>query len=123
MIDDAVYEVEVDQSAGDYSAASMRTNVRTTIQSCIVRTTPRPVSSKPENGVDESKVCRSPVAGIVIRVHARPGEELQRNDLIVVLEAMKMETRISAPQAGKIKSLKVAPGDAVRLNQILADFE
>ncbi len=63
------------------------------------------------------------MAGIVIRVHAQAGKELQANDLIVVLEAMKMETRISAPAAGKIKSLKVAPGDAVKLNQILAEFE
>ena len=78
--------------------------------------------SEGEDCLDGSKVCRSPVAGLVIRVHAQSGDELQAGDLIIVLEAMKMETKVSAPFAGKLKSVKVLPGDAVKLDQILADF-
>ena len=52
-----------------------------------------------------------------------PDEELQLDDLLVVLEAMKMETSVTAPIAGKVKSVKVAPGEAVKLNQILVEFE
>jgi methylmalonyl-CoA carboxyltransferase small subunit len=73
--------------------------------------------------VDDSRVCRSPVAGIVMGVHVQAGDVLQVDDLIVVLEAMKMETRIGAPVSRRLKSIKVAPGDAVRLNQILTEFE
>jgi methylmalonyl-CoA carboxyltransferase small subunit len=72
---------------------------------------------------DESKVCRSPVAGIVVRVCVQAGEELQLDDLLVVLEAMKMETSVTAPIAGKVKSVNAAPGEAVKLNQILVEFE
>jgi len=72
---------------------------------------------------DESKVCRSPVAGIVVRVSVQPGQQLQINELIVVLEAMKMETSVVAPIAGKVKSVKVGSGDAVKLHQILVEFE
>jgi methylmalonyl-CoA carboxyltransferase small subunit len=43
--------------------------------------------------------------------------------LIVVLEAMKMETSVTAPIAGTIKSVNVVPGQAVKLNQILVEFE
>ena len=125
VVDDAAYEVEVEESGEEYSAAPMPLSPRTTIQSSIVAQVAGPVSPAAAalESVDESKVCRSPVAGIVIRVHARAGEKLQMNDLIVVLEAMKMETKIGAPISGTIKSLKVAPGQAVKLRQILAEFE
>ena len=53
----------------------------------------------------------------------QPGEELQLDDLLVVLEAMKMQTSVTAPIAGKVKSVKVAPGEAVKLSQILVEFE
>jgi methylmalonyl-CoA carboxyltransferase small subunit len=42
---------------------------------------------------------------------------------MMVLEAMKMETNITAPVAGKIKKINVAHGDGVKVNQILVEFE
>jgi len=42
---------------------------------------------------------------------------------MIVLEAMKMETNVTAPVAGKVKSVNVQPGDAVKVNQILVEFE
>jgi biotin carboxyl carrier protein len=42
---------------------------------------------------------------------------------MIVLEAMKMETNISAPAALKTKSVKVKPGDVVKPDQILLEFE
>jgi methylmalonyl-CoA carboxyltransferase small subunit len=124
LVDGTAYEVEVQETEGDSSLASASPPVRTTVQSTVLATAAKP-SNDSEDGdnVDESKVCRSPVAGIVMRVHVQAGDELKVDDLIVVLEAMKMETRIGSPVAGRLKSIKVAPGDAVRLNQILMDFE
>ena len=40
----------------------------------------------------------------------QPGQQRQTNDLIMVLEAMKMETYVTAPAPGKIKKIHVAPG-------------
>lgn len=73
--------------------------------------------------VDETKVCRSPVAGVVVKLNIQPGQVLQTNDLMMVLEAMKMETNITAPVAGKVKKINVAQGDGVRVNQVLVEFE
>lgn len=73
--------------------------------------------------VDEAKVCRSPVAGVVIRVSVQPGQELQSNELMMVLEAMKVETNISAPISGKVKKVNIVEGDGVKLNQVLVEFE
>jgi methylmalonyl-CoA carboxyltransferase 1.3S subunit len=76
-----------------------------------------------EHHVNESKVCRSPVAGIVLRVNVQPGQQLQPHDLMIVLEAMKMETNVTAPVAGKVKSVSAQSGDGVKVNQVLVEFE
>jgi methylmalonyl-CoA carboxyltransferase small subunit len=76
-----------------------------------------------DGNVDEGKVCRSPVAGVVVKINAQPGQQLQTNDLIMVLEAMKMETNITAPIAGKVGKINVAEGDGVKMNQVLVEFE
>jgi methylmalonyl-CoA carboxyltransferase small subunit len=72
---------------------------------------------------DESKVCRSPIAGVVRRVSAQVGQTIQANDVLVVLEAMKMETVITAPIAGRIARVNTTVGDAVQSGQVLVEFE
>ena len=106
------YEVEVEVEGAESGP----------VQSKLVPTAARP-HAHAEGDADESKVCRSPVAGIVVRVCAEPGQQLHLDDLLLVLEAMKMETSLTAPIAGKVKSVKVAAGDAVKLHQVLVEFE
>lgn len=76
-----------------------------------------------EGPVDEAKVCRSPIAGMVTRVNVHEGQQIQPNDLLIVLEAMKMETNVTSPVAGKVNKVRVAQGDGVQLQQILVEFE
>jgi methylmalonyl-CoA carboxyltransferase small subunit len=73
--------------------------------------------------VSDDKVCRSPVSGIVVRVAAQVGQMLQPGDILLVLEAMKMETNITAPSAGKIAAIRVNPGDSVQAGQVVVEFE
>jgi len=73
--------------------------------------------------VNESKVCRSPISGVVVRVSAQVGQTIQVNDVLMVLEAMKMETVITSPIAGKITKVNSAQGDAVQGGQVLVEFE
>lgn len=80
-----------------------------------------PATSEPHE--NEDKVCRSPIAGIVIKVNIQDGQQIQANDLMMVLEAMKMETNVTAPVAGKVKKINVNPGDGVQHGQILVEFE
>jgi methylmalonyl-CoA carboxyltransferase small subunit len=77
----------------------------------------------PSAPVDEPKVCRSPISGIVVRVTAQTGQQIQVGDVVLVPEAMKMETDITAPVAGKIRTITVKVGDAVQGGQVLAEFE
>lgn len=68
---------------------------------------------------DENKVCRSPVAGIAVKSNVRPGQTIVAGDLLFVLEAMKMETEITAPVGGKVAEVKVNVGDSVKSGQVV----
>ena len=70
----------------------------------------RGASRRTAHAVVEDKVCRSPVSGIVASVTAQPGQTLQVGDVLLVLEAMKMETQVTAPVAGKVAAIKVKAG-------------
>jgi biotin carboxyl carrier protein len=72
---------------------------------------------------DESKVVRAPVTGVVVRVNAHVGQQIQINDPLLVLEAMKMETNITSPVAGKVKAINTAAGEGVQSGQVLVEFE
>jgi methylmalonyl-CoA carboxyltransferase 1.3S subunit len=71
----------------------------------------------------DEKAYQSPVNGLVIRVNVTPGQELKAGDLILVLEAMKMETSITAHHAGRVKSVNAKAGEPVTLHQVLVELE
>lgn len=71
----------------------------------------------------EEKRCTSPVTGLVIKVNVAPGQAVEEGALLLVLEAMKMETNVTAPRAATVKSVHVKPGDPVKLSQLLVEFE
>jgi propionyl-CoA carboxylase alpha chain len=56
----------------------------------------------------------------VASVHAASGDRITAGQLLVVLEAMKMEQRITAPAGGTLAELRVAAGDAVDAGCVLA---
>ena len=72
---------------------------------------------------NDGKVCHSPVTGLVIKVNVAPGQAVETGELIMVLEAMKMETNVTAPHGGTVKNVHVKAGDSVKLNQVLVECE
>jgi methylmalonyl-CoA carboxyltransferase small subunit len=68
------------------------------------------------------KVCRSPVTGLVIRVHVEAGQAVEEGQVLMVLEAMKMETQVAAPCVGTVQKVHVAPGNSVKMSQVLVEL-
>jgi biotin carboxyl carrier protein len=115
-IDDQRYEVEVEIAEDD--------NVpRPSYHPPVPASTRLGPAYQKTAASTSTSVCHSPIAGLVIRVNVQPGQTIQPNDLLLVLEAMKMETNVVAPTGCRIKAIKVGPGDAVQLNQVLVEFE
>ena len=72
---------------------------------------------------DHGKVCRSPVTGLVIRVNVEPGQAVEPNDVLMVLESMKMENNVTATHAATVKSVNAVAGNSVKVHQVLLEFE
>ena len=62
---------------------------------------------------------KAPMPGLVVSVPVVEGQEVQRGDLLVVLESMKMQNELKAPRAGVVTRLKVASGERVEKKQTL----
>ncbi|WP_300343442.1 biotin carboxylase N-terminal domain-containing protein [Nesterenkonia sp.] len=62
----------------------------------------------------------SPMQATVVKVAVKDGAKVAEGDLVVVLEAMKMEQPVTAHKSGKVKGLKVSPGTSVKAGQTLA---
>ncbi len=125
-IDDKAYEVDVEVSEDERPGGAARAYYAAR-PSTAVRSAPVPPpaagAAAPAQAADESKVCRAPVAGLVVRINTHAGQQIQENDPLLVLEAMKMETNITSPVAGKVKAINANVGDAVQPGQILVEFE
>jgi methylmalonyl-CoA carboxyltransferase small subunit len=125
-IDDKTYEVEVEAAEPEPPATAPHNPGGPIIGSAPLRV---PASVAPvappadSTPVNEAKVCRSPVSGIVVRVAAQLGQSIQPGDILLVLEAMKMETNITAPSAGKVAAIRVNQGDSVQAGQVVVEFE
>ncbi|MBO4145827.1 acetyl/propionyl/methylcrotonyl-CoA carboxylase subunit alpha [Kocuria rhizophila] len=65
----------------------------------------------------------SPMQGTIVKISATNGDEVAEGDLIVVLEAMKMEQPLTAHKAGVLKDLEVSEGDTVSAGTVLATIE
>ena len=66
-----------------------------------------------------SDEIRAPMPGRVVSVEARPGMAAAEGDLLLTIEAMKMEFRLTAPEDGTVLEVSCAPGDRVELGQLL----
>ena len=80
----------------------------------------RSARSAAKGGGDE---LTSPMQGTIVKVAASDGDTVAEGDLILVLEAMKMEQPITAHKAGKVSGLSAKPGDTVTSGAVLATIK
>jgi acetyl-CoA carboxylase biotin carboxyl carrier protein len=70
-----------------------------------------------------TQTIRSEITGTVWKIVAQAGDALAADDTIMILESMKMEIPVVAPEAGRVVELLVAEGAPVREGQEVAVFE
>jgi biotin carboxyl carrier protein len=78
---------------------------------------------KARRGSTGNEGLAAPMPATVIKVLVQPGAEVHRGDLLVLLEAMKMELPIRAPRDGRVKALHCRPGELVQPGTALVDLE
>jgi pyruvate carboxylase subunit B len=68
-------------------------------------------------------VIKAPMPGLVVRVQVDAGQTVSSGAGVLVLEAMKMENELRASAGGKVRVVRVQPGQAVEKGQVLVEFD
>lgn len=115
-----IYEVDVDKTN-----TAIITNISDTIASPVTtvssnsQTTNQPnKTSSVTPGTGES--VKAPMPGSILKINKKKGDSVKAGDVIMILEAMKMENEIVATRDGTITSITVSKGAAVDTDDILA---
>lgn len=62
---------------------------------------------------------KAPMPGLVVAVAATVGQEVKMGQGLIILQAMKMENELRAPRAGRVKAIRISPGQVVDKDQVL----
>ncbi len=109
------YEVEVEEMGEvQSSSANTQSNAQNTAK-------PSPVS-KPSQSNGPSEAINAPMPGTIVDIKVKEGEAVKSGQVIMVLEAMKMENEIVAPKDGKVVAIKAAKGASVSSGEALLDI-
>ena len=109
-VNGTAYEVTVEEGTG--------TGAAPVVKSAAPVAAPKPVAS----GAAGAVKVNAPMPGKILAVKANAGQAVKKGDVIIVLEAMKMENDIVAPQDGTIASVSCAVGDQVEAGALLASL-
>ena len=78
----------------------------------------RPARRKAEEG--NANHVAAPMPGSISSIAVKPGQDVKIGDILLSIEAMKMETTISAPRDGTVRELLIGPGQPVDAKDLLA---
>ena len=102
-VNGVAYDVQVEEADGSTPAAS---------------TAPAPAAKKAAPAGDGDPI-NSPMPGTIVNVKVKAGQDVKKGDVLVILEAMKMENEIKAPKDGKVTSVNVNKGESVDTGTLL----
>ena len=117
------YEVEVEEiaearpGASDFSAKAPP--VAREAPPVPVKRTPAPVAQPPAEKVAGEEVVSAPMPGTIVSIRVKGGDVVQAGDVLLILDSMKIQNEIRAPQEGKIKEVLVSEGKYVRRREPL----
>lgn len=125
-VDGKVFEVEVEKVGGGYGSltpgsltAAPAAAPVAPVAPAAAPVAPAPAAAPAAGGAGD---VVSPMPGTVLKLNVNNGDTVASGDVILILEAMKMENEIVAPCAGKV-TLKVTAGETVDTDALLAVVE
>lgn len=85
----------------------------------VVTKGPQEESAPQHAAVTASETLNAPLAGNIFKLLVKPGEQVQEGDVVIIMEAMKMETEIRAASTGTVSTVNVSEGDSVAAGDVL----
>ena len=110
------YQVTVDGRAYNVVVAPGGEVAQVAQQAPTAPAAPPPAAAAPSGAV---RNVPAPLAGNIFKVDVTSGQVVKSGDVIMILEAMKMETEVRSPESGTVQAVLVKEGDAVQVGDIL----
>lgn len=119
--EDNVISLEVN---GTSYEVKMKGDVKTTKTPTLVRSASKqPSVPLKVNPTATTTTVTAPIPGVILSLNVKVGDTVKENDLLLVLEAMKMENNIVAEKAGTVTAVKVATGQQVLQDAVMIELE
>ena len=115
------YEVEVEEVGG----ASAPVSAPKSAAPAPKPAAPAPAAAKPAAKAAPpagSTVVKAPMPGTIVSIKVNAGDMVKKGDVLVILEAMKMENEIMAPQDGKVVAVNTSNGVSVNTSEALVSL-
>jgi len=109
-----VYEVSVEENGAGVSTASQASTTKAAA--------PKAVAKPASTGAAGAVKVNAPMPGKILKINVKAGDSVKKGDVLMVLEAMKMENEIQATQDGVVASVNVAASESVESGQLLASL-
>jgi len=129
LLDHKSYELFIESCEGEEDGASFgaeRFRVLLRGQSYEVRVQserPKPASQRGWAPPVGEIIIKAPIPGLVVEVPVSVGQSVAEQEVVLILESMKMENELRAPRAGVVRAIHVAAGDTADLGQPLITLE
>lgn len=121
-VNGTIYDVSVEEKTGTAAPAAAPTPAAAP-SAPAPAAAPAPAPAPTAGGSAGSVEVTAPMPGKILSVKASVGAEVKKGDVVLLLEAMKMENEVVAPQDGKIASINVNSGDMVGAGDVLATMD
>ena len=114
VVNGVAYDVEIEEVSGAVASAPSAAPV------AAAPVAPKAAPAAPKaQGKAGSVSIKAPMPGTILKINVKVGDTVKSGDVVCVLEAMKMENDICAPQDGVVSSIEVAQGASVATDAVL----
>lgn len=120
VVNGTTYQVEVDEVGGASAPSVSAAPAAPAPTAAAPAPAPAAPSAAPAVG---AQVISSPMPGTVLDVRVSPGQAVKSGDILIILEAMKMENEIMAPSDGTVDTVPVVKGASVNSGDVLVTLK
>ena len=115
IVNGTAYDVAVEEVAGGSAPVAAAPKAAPAASSA-----PAPAPAPAASDSAGSIVVSAPMPGKILNIKSSVGASVKKGEVILILEAMKMENEVVAPEDGTVASINVAAGDSVEAGDTLA---
>ena len=118
-VNGVTYTVSVEEVNGTTAPTPVAAPAAIAAPAPVAAPAPAPAAAPAKSDSAGSVVVKAPMPGNIMKVNVKAGDSIKKGDVLVVLEAMKMENDVCAPEDGTVASVEVSQGATVATDAVL----